>query len=161
MEAERILNNRPLVPIRSDAKDPIALTPNDLLLLRTNINMTVPDNIAERYTKGWRQANYLARLFWSRWKKEYLSTLQLRQKWLLKKRDLTIGDVVIVVNEQLSRERWPLGVVTQCDASIDGAVRSATVRTREGTLTRDVWKLCLIEEARDQGQEKRDGNEAE
>ena len=31
--------------------------------------------------KRWRRVQYLAALFWSRWKREYLLTLHQRQKW--------------------------------------------------------------------------------
>ena len=44
----------------------------------------------------WRQVQYLANLFWSRWIKEYLTILQSRQKWLMPKRNLVVGDIVLV-----------------------------------------------------------------
>ena len=51
-EAERTLNNRPLVPVRSDDMNHMALTPNDLLLLRPTLNTVVPESTTERYIKG-------------------------------------------------------------------------------------------------------------
>ena len=44
--------------------------------------------------RRWRQVQYLANLFWSRWIKEYLPFLQSRQKWLMPKRNLS--DIVLV-----------------------------------------------------------------
>ena len=44
--------------------------------------------------RRWRQVQYLANMFWSRWIKEYLPILQNRQKWLMPKRNLS--DIVLV-----------------------------------------------------------------
>ena len=35
-EAERIMNDRPITPVSSDPKDPVALTPNMVLLMKSN-----------------------------------------------------------------------------------------------------------------------------
>jgi hypothetical protein len=40
----------------------------------------------------------MADLFWHRWTKEYLLLLQERQKWTAVKRNLSIGDIVLVVD---------------------------------------------------------------
>ena len=82
-KAESILNSRPLIPITLDPKDGQPLTPNHLLLLRESI--TLPpglfdqrDNYAKR---RWAQAQYLTNQFWRRFVKEYLPSLNERQKW--------------------------------------------------------------------------------
>ncbi|GAA52641.1 hypothetical protein CLF_108503, partial [Clonorchis sinensis] len=63
-DVERILNNRPIVPVYDDP----VLTPSHLLLLRVQIelpgNMV---NIRDRYTRCWRQGQVLADTFWRRW----------------------------------------------------------------------------------------------
>ena len=97
------------------------------------------------YSKRWQQANYLTELFWRRWIDEYLPTLIARQKWVLQQRNLRPGDVVLLIDEQITREKWPLGVVDTCEVSTDGAVRGVVVRTKDGSLRRDIRKLCLIE----------------
>ena len=96
--------------------------------------------------KGWRQAVHLTRVFWSRWVREYIPLLQKRNKWLLKSRNLQTGDVVMVANE-LSRRRWPLGVVEDLEASGDGLVRTVIIRTKDGLIRRDIRKICLLEGA--------------
>ncbi|VDP94212.1 unnamed protein product [Echinostoma caproni] len=57
VEAERILNNRPLVPVTSDDLHGRALTPSDLLLLRSNDGLDMPKTISGCYTSGWKHAN--------------------------------------------------------------------------------------------------------
>ena len=93
-EAESILNSRPLIPITLDPKDGQPLTPNHLLLLRESI--TLPpglfdqrDNHARR---RWAQAQYLTNQFWRRFVKEYLPSLNERQKWQKKKPNIMVNN---------------------------------------------------------------------
>ncbi|CAH8551523.1 unnamed protein product [Dicrocoelium dendriticum] len=144
IEAERIVNSRPLVPLTSDPNDREALTPNDLLILRSNATHILTA-LPEEYNRCWRQVNYLTALFWKRWVREYLPLLQSRQKWLHSSRNFRPGDVVLVSSEASSRGTWPLGVIESCTDSGDGLVRTAVVRTKEGLYKRDVRKLCLLE----------------
>ncbi|PIK40461.1 hypothetical protein BSL78_22688 [Apostichopus japonicus] len=59
--------------------------------------------------RRWRQMQYLADLFWKRWTKEYLPTLQRRQKWLQPERCTEVGDVVMIVDDQSPRNSWLMG----------------------------------------------------
>lgn len=43
----------------------------------------------------------MADLFWQRWTKEYLLLLQERQKWTSLKRNLKVGDIVLVVDPKV------------------------------------------------------------
>ena len=65
----------------------------------------------------------LANEFWQRWRKEYLHTLQVRQKWVEKVPGVSVGDVVLV-KEDCPRNSWPLARVVECVESHDGEVRS-------------------------------------
>ena len=40
-----------------------------------------------------KRIQHIANGFWQRWRKEFLSTLQLRQKWSKKQRKCVIGDI--------------------------------------------------------------------
>ncbi|MBM6549422.1 hypothetical protein H7673_11270, partial [Streptococcus dysgalactiae subsp. equisimilis] len=64
----------------------------------------------------------------------YLPTLQNRQKWLAKGRNLSLGDLVLVCDVRTSYCLWPKGIVEQVSVSTDGVVRQAHVRTNEGLL---------------------------
>ncbi|CAH8654158.1 unnamed protein product [Schistosoma haematobium] len=147
VEVERILNNRPIVPVTSDEKDDLALTPNTLLLLRDRDGLGMECSVADRYSKRWRQVNCLANTFWRRWIKEYIPLLQVRQKWFCKHRNLKEGDVVLVANDATTRGSWSMGRVDKCETDRDGLVRTVMVRMREGVVRRDVRKLCLLEGA--------------
>ncbi|MBM6549342.1 DDE-type integrase/transposase/recombinase, partial [Streptococcus dysgalactiae subsp. equisimilis] len=147
VEIERILNNRPIVPMLRDDVDAVSLCPNDLLLLRGNDGVRLNDTIAERYRRRWKQLQYLASVFWKRWTHEYLPTLQRRQKWINEHRNFKEGDVVLVVSENVRKDSWPLGVVVKCQIDEDGLVRTVDLRTSRGIMTRDVRKVCLLEGA--------------
>ena len=146
---EAILNSRPLTTCSDDPKDDSPLTPNHILLLRDESSMPAgvfkPNDQYSR--RRWRQCQFLADLFWARWLKEYLPTLQQRQKWFLPSRNLKIGDIILIKDETVKRGQWPLARVMEVMTAKDGYVRSARVKTSSTILTRPVNKLCLLEEA--------------
>ncbi|XP_073237109.1 uncharacterized protein [Porites lutea] len=82
-----------------------------------------------------------------RWIREYIPTLQQRQKWIREKDNLKIGDVVLVVDNNSPPGRWLLGRVIKTFPGRDGKVRVAEVKTKNSTLTRPISNLCLLEEA--------------
>ena len=143
---ESVVNNRPITHVSDDLNDCEALTPNHLLLLRPG--PTSPPGVSvERdiYRRRWRQVQYLADVFWRRWLREYLPTLQQRQKWLKTDRNLQVDDVVVIVDYASPRNSWTLARVTEVFPGQDGLVRSARVKTATATFIRPIDKLCLIE----------------
>ena len=145
---ESIVNGRPLTAVSDDPKDLEALTPSHLLLLRKGPvlppGLFTKDEVYSR--RRWRQVQYLANIFWHRWTKEYLPALQNRQKWLMPKRNLAVGDIVLVTNEDAPRSVWPIARVIDTFPGKDGLVRTVQVKTRNSVLVRPISKLCLLEE---------------
>ncbi len=149
-EAERIINDRPLIPVYDDPDQPDVLRPSDLLLLRPNYGLAVDDiPLRERLTRRWRQALQLANFFWKRWKREYLPTLQSIHKWLHPQRNLKTGDLVLITKTDSPRGHWPKGVVIETFPGPDGLVRQVSIKTANGIIRRDVRSLCLLEGAED------------
>ena len=112
-EVESILNSRPLTRSSSDPNDLICLTPNHLLLLKDQPSLPIGVFVKEDsyVRRRWRQVQYLSDLFWKRWVREYLPFLQEKQKWLFPKRNVQVGDIVLVVDPSAPRGSWPLGKV--------------------------------------------------
>ncbi|KAF4514244.1 UNVERIFIED_CONTAM: hypothetical protein B566_EDAN019533 [Ephemera danica] len=146
VEVERILNDRPLVPVYDDPQEIMALCPNDLLLLRPNAGLVQGDvPLADRLRRGWRQAQYMAGVFWRRWTDTYLPLLHARSKWLINKRDIVQGDLVLIVDNGAPRGVWKKGLVTKVYRGLDDHVRRAEVRTTGGIVLRDIRSMCLLE----------------
>ncbi|XP_038059675.1 uncharacterized protein LOC119730725 [Patiria miniata] len=97
------------------------------------------------YKRRWRQVQYLADVFWIRWFKEYLPSLQQRQKWLHPQRNLQVGDLVLIRHESIPRSKWPLGLMVATHPGKDGYVRSVRVKTQAGVYVRPTDKICLLE----------------
>ena len=146
-ECESIINGRPLTTVSDDPKDLEPLSPNHLLLLRSETPL--PPGLflkSDTYSRRrWRQVQYLADVFWGRWKREYLPLLQSRQKWFRPKENFAVGDTVIVVDETLPRNAWAIGRITEVFPDKYGFVRRVKVKTKTSTLERPISKLCLLE----------------
>jgi hypothetical protein len=110
--------------------------------------------------KRWRRVQFLADQFWARWKTEYLYNITERQKWHKPRRNLTVGDIVLITKDNTNRNEWPLGRVIEAIQSEDGLVRKARVQVRSrnlnrkgkrmenaSVLERPVQKLVLLLEA--------------
>jgi hypothetical protein len=157
-EAQGIANSRPLCPNSDDAKDMEAITPNHLLLQRPTATLP-PGNFEDSdlvSRKKWRQTQILADHYWKRWLREYLPNLQKRQKWNKLQRDLAVGNLVLIVEDNVPRGKWLLGRVTKVLPGRDGHVRSAEVRTQTSVLHRPIRKLCLLEASQETPNTQRD-----
>ena len=93
--------------------------------------------------RRWRRVQFLANLFWSRWK-EYLVTLQKWQKWHHPQRNLEVGDIVLMKDDNAPRNVWPMGIISVTEPDAKGFVRSAVVKTLNAQLRRSVGKLVLL-----------------
>ena len=146
-EVEAIVNGRPITDLPCSPYDLRPLTPNHLLHLRPG--ETMPPGIFTKddiYSKRrWRQVQYLADIFWKRWSKEYLPLLQERQKWNSCKRNLKVGDPNLIM-DNMPRNAWALGRVTEVLMDRRNLVRTVRVRTASSELTRPIDKLCFVME---------------
>ena len=149
VEVESIVNSRPLsAEILSDSSiEP--LTPNHLLTMKTKVILPPPGVFqrADVYCrKRWRAVQYLANEFWSRWRKEFLLSLQQRQKWNTIQPNLGVGDIVLVVDPDCPRNQWPMGRIVEAIPSDDGMVRKVAVKAAntDVPLLRPVAKIVLL-----------------
>ena len=80
-----IVNAWPIVAITSDPTKPFLLTPALLLtqkgIRNENDQQFLDTNPKDLFKEKWRCVQCLTESFWTRWKQEYLQTLQSRRKW--------------------------------------------------------------------------------
>ena len=151
-EAECVVNGRPLTTENlTDPLSPEPLTPNHLLTLKTQVVLPPPGMFEspDLYSrKRWRRVQFLANQFWLRWQKEYCDLLRSRQKWSETKRNIKEGDIVLVQDQNVARNQWPIARVTATYPSKDGLVRKVKIVVyRDGQLKqfeRPIHKLVLL-----------------
>jgi hypothetical protein len=163
VQAESIINDRPLTTLHDGPDDSLALTPSHLLygrqlnslpkLFSDNLDWDDPtyDPSSRAVNKRLQQLQKILADFWQQWRDEYLPVLRERHQ-TTKGRGRTydnkikVGDVVLVRSDVDKRIHWPLAMVTELEIGADGFVRSATIRTRNGkTTNRPISKLYPLE----------------
>jgi len=137
-EAEAIVNSRLLtVNQLADPDSSSPLTPNHLLTMKSKVVLAPPGAFqpADVYCrKRWRRVQHLANEFWTRWKKEFLLSLQQRQKWTRPRRNLLVDDIVLIKDENLPRNAWQLARVSAVYPSSDGQVCKVQIALADSCL---------------------------
>lgn len=145
-QIEANLNSRPLCPMSNDPDDLRILTPGHFLI---GAALVAPpdesdslDNIND--LTRWQLVQRKNREFWHQWRQEYLTRMQQRPKWLRKRENLEVGDMVMINEPNTPPTRWVIGRIKDVHPGSDGMVRVATIRTPDGICKRPVVKLCLL-----------------
>ena len=111
VEAEGMLNSRPITQVSSDAGDIEALTSNHFLLLPANSSYDEADDNERDQLNETMATVPSARVnfFWKRFAMEHIPSLIERKKWKEKRKNLKEADVVFVAEPNQPRGIWPLG----------------------------------------------------
>ena len=103
---------------------PLALS--NILTLKSNVIMPPPGDFSRPdlyFWKRWCHVLHIVTLtFWSRWRKEYLQSLQSRTKWQGGKRNFSVGDIVLVFQDESVRSQWPMTRMIQVFKDSNGYV---------------------------------------
>jgi hypothetical protein len=132
-QIEACLNSRPLVSLPPDDDGVDALTPGHFLIGRP---LTALPDPAMTYRSisvliRWHLCQALVQHLWQRWSVEYLNSLQRVSKWRNPSRNLHVGDIVVLREDNLTPMNWPLARVV--------------VRTRQlGLLVKVMDTLCSL-----------------
>ncbi|XP_061185011.1 uncharacterized protein LOC133193026 [Saccostrea echinata] len=146
-ETTAIVNARPLVPVSTDPETPCILS--QAVLLTQKITDSTEDfkhlSVREIYTSQWKFVQCLAETFWRRWKSEYLQSLQVRRKWKHTVKNIRVGDIILLKDNEAQRNHWPTGLVERVFPSDDGLVRKLEVRImKDGQLRTYVRPISEI-----------------
>jgi len=154
-EVMAIVNSRPISTegLYDPTTDP--LSPNQILTKKTAI-LTQPGEFQEDdlySSKMWRRVQSMAQMFWKRWRAEYLTSLQKKSKWEIKRPNLKVGDIVMLKEDDLLRSNWRLACVDRAYESKDGLVRKLRLRigssddntrSKKLLIERPVHKVVLL-----------------
>ncbi|KAF6213740.1 hypothetical protein GE061_011462 [Apolygus lucorum] len=142
---EAILNSRPICPLSSDPDASDYLSPGHFLVggpLVALPERSILDRRENLLTR-WQLVKRMYQQFWSRWRREYLQTLQRRPKWKNSTPNLQVGNLVLL-KDSSSPMDWPMGKVVATHPGTDGVVRVVTVQTSTSSFRRAVAKLVPL-----------------
>ena len=150
-DIEAIINSRPLTYVGDDIRDGRFITPALLAVGRDLGNLPdIPPKKAEvSLSERFRYQQRLQSHFWSRWLREYLPSLTVRQKWTKEEIPLKQSDVVLISEDNIPRGKWKVGKIVDAFPGKDGRIRTVRVHTKKGMINRPVQKLHLLEEYND------------
>jgi len=115
-QIEAYLNSRPIAALTDDPSDLSALTPGHFLIGR--LLVAAPEDsvleISANRLSRWQLVQAIQEQIWRSWSKDYLHSLQVRNKWYKQHPDLEVNDLVIVRSPRLPPSRWELSSCNAC-----------------------------------------------
>ncbi|KAL9970153.1 hypothetical protein ACROYT_G022481 [Oculina patagonica] len=150
-EIEAQLNSRPLIYLGADPDDYSVITPAQILIGRNlqacpNKDTRVSEQTSGALTKRFQYHQRLVNGSWKRWHADYLKFLTPLKKWYKIGHEIRNGDLVLVSEDRVARGQWSRARVEDTHTGRDGLIRSVTLRTSPGSLTRrPVQRLHLFE----------------
>ncbi|XP_055604772.1 uncharacterized protein LOC129753006 [Uranotaenia lowii] len=115
IDAEYMVNSRPLTYMPLESNESEALTPNHFLHCSSKgikSPTAQPTNVMEALRTTLGQVNQQLDIFWHRWILEYLLTLTSRTKWFGQVTPIAEGNLVVIIDES-KRNNWVRGRVVK------------------------------------------------
>ncbi|GFY21778.1 integrase catalytic domain-containing protein [Trichonephila clavipes] len=146
VQIEGILNSRPLCPLSNNDDDFQVLTPAHFLINRSLNSLEEPNltKCKESNLKKWQKITKIVQLMWKFWSRNYLNRLQQRGKWMFEKNNVKIGDLVLIIEENLPTYKWALGRIVELYYGEDKKVRFVKIKTQYSTCKRAISKICVL-----------------
>lgn len=158
-QVEAILNSRPLYAPSDEPSDAPVITPGHFLIgeefvAPPPINAPPKSNFSLQRVRDEQQK--MIKSFWASWSADYLTSLIPRKKWKKVEKNVEIGQVVLINDNNLPVTQWLIGRILEILPSKDELVRSVIVEVankndgsanytkKTSKLTRAVQKLCVL-----------------
>ncbi|CAD7084551.1 unnamed protein product [Hermetia illucens] len=150
---ETILNSRSLTFLSSEPDDLAAFTSGHFLI---NEPLKATIHPHARKTKGdlntlWKLVSHIKEEFWKRWSQEYLTELQLLNKWKMMAENI---EIVIIIEDIIPIMKWPLGRIIKVHYGDDGLAKETEIRMKSGILKHEIHKLAPLVKLPAQNTEK-------
>ena len=128
--AANLVNERPLNARVQSREDRVEyVSPNSLLLGRASPKGDPGDFQFEGYSYKRQSIQQEVNRFWRKWCELAGPNLFIRSKWHTKQRNVAVGDVVWLADQNALRDRYKLGRVVSVNPDRSGVVRDVNVRT--------------------------------
>lgn len=147
IQIEAVLNSRPMYPMSSDPCDFNPLTPAHFLIGRPLTAPADRDDLTTMTSHAlsrYKRVEQLRQQFWKSWSRHYVAELQKRTKWQTRGKDIELGTLVIIKEDNLPPLRWRMGRIVSVFPGKDGVSRVASIRTATGIITRAFSKICPL-----------------
>lgn len=144
-DAESIINSRPLTYVSEDPGDLKPLTLSMFLQEIREIGVLDIDILSHtKLNKKVIRRQKILEDLRKRFRSEYLGQLTLK-KSMKKTREIKIGDVVLIGDNNLKRVDWPLAGVVNTVSGRDGENRLFVLKTKNGIIKRPVQRIHPLE----------------
>jgi len=140
--AEGMINTRPIGLLSHDPQDPAPLTPAHFMLggpYRDLAPLVGKWPLPKRFFR----IQEVLDQFWERWLREVIPSLHKQNKWFATREALHVGQVVIVLDEK-TRGKWPLGRITDILPSSDDLVREVEVLYKGKKFLRPIHRVLPV-----------------
>ena len=151
-EAANLLNERPIGRKPSSVEDGAYLSPNDLLLGRSTSKVSGGpfSNTTNSYIR-YQFVQKIVTAFWKKWTRDFFPSLLVWPKWHTARRNVQVGDIVLIQDSNQVRGKWKFGRFARADASLrDGFVRNIEIEYKNPgasnytTITRPVQRIIVL-----------------
>ena len=130
----------------NDPDDGTYISPNDILLGRSTSE--VPQGPFRQTKNARHRIEFVQKVvdsFWTKWSRDVLPSLVLREKWHTQRRDVKVNDVVLCIDENADRGKWTIGRIIKTFPGQDGKTRNVKInKTLSGQYVRPVTKIVVI-----------------
>nr|XP_054757158.1 uncharacterized protein LOC129263265 [Lytechinus pictus] len=144
-EVANLVNQRPIGRISTVPDDGKYLCPNDMLLGRAS------SHVAQGPFRETRNPRHrvefiqeIANSFWKCWTRDVLPLLAPCRKWNVDRRNIRVGDVVMMADANAVRGKWTIARVNEVFPGPEGKVRNVKVKTPIAEYRRPITKIVVI-----------------
>ena len=145
--AEVLINWRALTYHSADPHDVSPIAPKHFLFgqLGGQFAPEVEGWIYYGVMRRWRHVKLLVQHFWKRLMLQLIPTLNQRKKRQSVRRNVKLGEVVLVLSADVPRWRWSLERVVEVVEGDDRFVRVVKVQVGGSIVIRSITKICPLE----------------
>ena len=156
-EVANLMNERPIGRHPTDPADGSYLCPNDILLGRATTR--VPSGPFKEYKNNNKRRfeliQLIANAFWRKMTRDFFPSLIIREKWHTSRRNVTVGDIVVMQDTNAVRGEWKIarvykvypdekGVVRKCDVQYKRKLDKDTFESKFTTVSRAIQRLIVL-----------------